>query len=355
MDEIDPTRLEALMGTVGANAGGVMATAIAYMGDRLGIWSAMADGQSASPATVAERTGLNERYVREWLGGMTTAGYVTHEAADGTFSLSPEQALVFATENTPASMGGMFQMIMEGTVPAIPRVLESFRDGGGVHQSEYGHGLWEGMHRATAGSFEGLLVDDWLNRIPDVRDRLASGIDVADVGCGWGRASIVLARAFPESTFVGYDAFGPSVERATAEAAKAGVSDRVRFEVHDAATPIPADYDLITTFDVIHDAVDPQGILGAIRTALRPGGHFLCVDINCSPELDDMAGPMGTLFHGFSLTYCMTTSLANDGVGLGTVGLHPPKLRELGEAAGYSSIDHVDVENPFNTLYVLAK
>lgn len=352
---IDEARLEELVGNVSANLAGVMASAMAYMGDRLGLWTAMAAGEAATPAALAEQTGLQERYVREWLGGMASAGYVEHDAATGSFRTTPEQALVFASEATPASMGGMFQMLFEGAVPAVPRVVESLRDGGGVHQSEYAAGWWEGMHRGTAGSFESLLVPDWLERVPTLRDRLRAGIDVADIGCGWGRALIVLAREFPESSFVGYDAFGPSVERATNEAAKAGVADRVRFEVHDAATPIPSEFDLITTFDVLHDAADPGGILSAMRAALREDGHLLCVDINCSPHLDEMAGPMGTLFHGFSLTYCMTTSLANDGAALGTVGLHEPKLRELGEAAGYSSIDTIDIENPFNSLYVLRR
>jgi 2-polyprenyl-3-methyl-5-hydroxy-6-metoxy-1,4-benzoquinol methylase len=354
-NEVDGERLQALLGTVGANAAGAMATALAYVGDQLGIWEAMADHEPTTSEELAERTGLNERYLREWMGGMANAGCLDHDPDTGRFRLSPEQAMVFATDGSPASMGGMLQMIVEGNLAVLPRVMESFREGGGVHQSEYHHGIWEGMHRATSGAFEVLLVGDWLERLPDVRDRLRAGADVADVGCGWGRALITLALEFPESRFVGYDAFAPSVERATRAAEEAGVGDRVRFEVHDAAEPIPADFDVITTFDVLHDAPDPAGMLAAIRAALRPDGRFLCVDVNCSPHLEDMHGPMGTLMHGFSVTYCMTTSLANEGAGLGTVGLHEGKLRELAEGAGFSSVEHVDIENPFNTMYVLAR
>jgi SAM-dependent methyltransferase len=171
------------------------------------------------------------------------------------------------------------------------------------------------------------------------------------VGCGRGRGLIKLAQAFPRSRYVGYDNFGPTVARATANAREAGVSDRVRFEERDVSKGLPAQFDVITTFDVVHDAVDPLQLLQSIRRALRPGGVYVCLDINCSDKLEENANPLGAMFHGVSVFYCMTTSLANNGAGLGTLGFHEAKVRELCEKAGFSSVRRVPLENPFNNLY----
>lgn len=174
---------------------------------------------------------------------------------------------------------------------------------------------------------------------------------VADVGCGRGRALVKLAGAYPASRYVGYDVFEPSIARARAHAQTAGVADRVRFEVLDVSQGLPEQYDVITTFDVVHDAVDPRGLLRTIRAALPPDGIYVCLDINCSDRLEDNLGPLGALFLGFSVLYCMTTSLAGGGEGLGTVGFHEPKVRELCADAGFGHVQRVAMENPFNSLY----
>ena len=176
---------------------------------------------------------------------------------------------------------------------------------------------------------------------------------MADVGCGRGRALIKMAQAFPRSRFVGFDVYAPNVTKARRLAEAAGVADRVRFVELDAAEGLPASYDLVTTFDVVHDSADPAALLRAIRRALRPDGTYLCLDINCSPNLDENVGPLGSLFYGCSVLYCMSTSLAYGGAGLGTCGLHEPKLRELGTTAGFGRIRRVPLENPFNNLYEL--
>jgi 2-polyprenyl-3-methyl-5-hydroxy-6-metoxy-1,4-benzoquinol methylase len=180
-------------------------------------------------------------------------------------------------------------------------------------------------------------------------------LKVADVGCGRGRALLKLANTFPHSTFVGYDVFGPSVEAASDKAKAAGVDDRVRFEQRDAATGLPERFDVIWTLDVIHDAVDPVAMLRAIREALTDDGVYLCLDINCSDKLEENAGPLGAMFLSFSVLYCMTTSLAHSGAGLGSVGLHEQKLRELAGEAGFGSVRRVEMENPFNNLYELRR
>jgi 2-polyprenyl-3-methyl-5-hydroxy-6-metoxy-1,4-benzoquinol methylase len=196
-------------------------------------------------------------------------------------------------------------------------------------------------------------VQQWLPCVPAVKAALETGIDVADVGCGRGRAVIKFAQAFPRSRIVGYDIYQPNIDRAMANAHAAGVAPQVTFERLDASKAIPGQYDLLTTFDVIHDAVDPLGLLRTIRQALRPGGSYLCLDINCSDKPEENTGPLGALFYGFSMTYCMTTSLANGGEGLGTCGLPESKLRELALAAGFGSVRKLPLENPFNNLYEL--
>lgn len=233
----------------------------------------------------------------------------------------------------------------------VDKVAESFRLGGGVPQSAYDAQFWDGMERFSMGWFEHLLTQQWIPAMPDVHAKLESGARLADVGCGRGHALIKMAQAFPKSRYVGYDVFGPSVDRATANARAAGVGDLVSFHQLDASSGLPEKYDVVTTFDVVHDAADPLGLLRSIRAAMRPGGLYVCLDINCSDKLEENAGPLGAMFHGFSVLYCMTTSLANGGVGLGTVGLHERKVRELCAEAGFGSVRRVPLENPFNNLY----
>jgi 2-polyprenyl-3-methyl-5-hydroxy-6-metoxy-1,4-benzoquinol methylase len=209
------------------------------------------------------------------------------------------------------------------------------------------------MDRFTAGWFENLLLQVWIPAVSRLANRLSQGIDVADIGCGRGRALVKMAKAFPASRFVGYDVYSPNITRAQQIARASGVSECVRFAELDAAKGLPQPFDLITTFDVIHDAADPLGILKSIRTALRKGGTYLCLDINCSHKLEENAGPLGAFFHGCSTLYCMTTSLARGGEGLGTLGLHPPKLQELAAEAGFSLVRKLPLDNPFNNLYQL--
>ncbi len=281
---------------------------------------------------------------------MASASYLTYDPATHRFTLPPEHAPVLAQETGPVFFGGVWEMLM-GMLRPIDKLAQTFKEGGGVAQAEYPDVTYHGMDRFTAGWFENLLVQQWLPAVPAVKAALDRGIDVADVGCGRGRAVIKFVQAFPRSRIVGYDVYQPNIERAMANAQAAGVAAQVKFERLDASKAIPGQYDLITTFDVIHDAVDPRGLLRTIRQALRPGGTYLCLDINCSDKLQENQGPLGAMFHGFSVLYCMTTSLAAGGAGLGTLGFHEPKVRELCAKAGFSSVRKVPLENPFNNLY----
>jgi 2-polyprenyl-3-methyl-5-hydroxy-6-metoxy-1,4-benzoquinol methylase len=347
----NPRTTEAFVNKVLGDTVGLTNTVLAFIGDDLGLWKDLAAQGPATSADLARRTGLAERPVREWLHAMTAAGYLVRCPDSHTFALPPEHTPVLAQEAGPMFFGGVHQEFI-GLIRPLDRIVESFRSGRGVAQSAYPELAYDGMDRFTAGWFENLLLPVWIPAV-GLAPRLEAGIEVADVGCGRGRALIKMAHAFPRSRFVGYDVYAPNVTKARRLAEAAGVADRVRFVDLDAAEGLPASYDLVTTFDVVHDSADPSALLRAIRRALRPDGTYLCLDINCSPNLDENAGPLGALFYGSSVLYCMSTSLAHGGAGLGTCGLHEPKLRELGEAAGFGRIRRVPLENPFNNLYEL--
>jgi 2-polyprenyl-3-methyl-5-hydroxy-6-metoxy-1,4-benzoquinol methylase len=350
--EVDAAKVEEFVGKALSDMSGMTNIVLASIGDRLGLWKALAAAGPSTSGELADRAGVNERYAREWLGGMVTGGYLGYDAATKKFTLPPEHAPVLADEGGAMFFGGAYQMML-GTLPIYERVLESFKKGGGVHQSEYHDDMWDGMERFTIGWFNNHLVQEWVPILPGVKEKLESGADVADVGTGRGWAPIRLAQAFPNSRFVGYDVFEPTIEAARKNAEQAGVSDRVRFQPLDASKGVPERWDIITTFDVVHDAVDPRGLLRTIREALKPDGTYVCLDINCSDKLEENVGPIGAFLHGASVLYCMTTSLANDGEGLGTLGLHPPKLSELAEEAGYSDVWQAPLDDPFNNLYAL--
>jgi SAM-dependent methyltransferase len=347
---IDAARQEEFVGKVVEQISGTMTTLLGAIGDRLELFKNLAEQGPATSTELASRTKLNERYLREWLGGMATAGYLNYDGPTKRFSLPIEHASVLAQENGPFFIGGIYQMLPAQAV-VFDQVVSAFRNGGGVSQSQYNDMMWDGLERFSSTWFENLLLQQWIPAMPDVNAHLKRGCDVADVGCGRGRGLIKLAQAFPRSRYVGYDNFGPTVARATTNAREAGVSDRVRFEERDVSKGLPAQFDVITTFDVVHDAVDPLQLLQSIRRALRPGGVYVCLDINCSDKLEENANPLGAMFHGVSVFYCMTTSLANNGAGLGTLGFHEAKVRELCEKVGFSSVRRVPLENPFNNLY----
>ena len=347
---IDAARQEAFAGKVIGDMSSTLTTLLGVIGDRLGLFKDLAEHGPRTAPELASRLKLSERYVREWLGGMAANGYLTYDAQTQRFTLPPEHAAFLAEEAGPMFVGGMYQMLPALT-GVFEDVIEAFRWGGGVPQSRYGAGMWDGLERFTRTWFENLLLPQWIPAMPDVRAHLERGADVADVGCGRGRALIKLAQAFPRSRYVGYDVFGPTIERARANAREAGVENLVRFEERDISRGLPSSFDVITTFDVVHDAVDPLGLLKAIHAALRPNGVYVCLDVNCSQKLEENFNPLGAMFHGISTFYCMTTSLAHGGAGLGTLGFSEPKAQELCAEAGFRSVRRVPLENPFNNLY----
>lgn len=343
-------KTEEFLGKVLADTSGMTVTVMAGIGDRLGLFKALAAQGPASSAELAIRAGIDERYAREWLGAMASAGYLEYDPASARFTLPAEHIPVLADENGPVFFGGVHQMLA-GMVGPLDQLEQAFRNGGGVPQSAYDDNLWDGLERFSNGWYENFLLQEWIPAMPDVQAKLEQGAHVCDVGCGRGRALIRLAGAFPASRFIGYDVFDPTIARATANAEAAGVADRVRFEARDVSQGLPEKYDIITTWDVVHDAVDPLGLLRAIRQALKPDGIYICLEINASHNLEENAGPLGAMFYSFSVLYCMTTSLAHHGEGLGTAGANEQKLRELCQDAGFSAVRRLPLENPFNILY----
>jgi 2-polyprenyl-3-methyl-5-hydroxy-6-metoxy-1,4-benzoquinol methylase len=350
-ETIDEAKLGAFMEHVLGDAAGLMASTLATLGDRLGLFKALASGPAAS-SELAAAAEVNERYAREWLRGMHAAGYLELDRDTGRYSLPPEHAQVLANEGGPAFLGGAFQLTF-GYLRTIERLTEAFRSGGGVPQSAYPTDTWEGMGRFSRSFYDNLLVQQWLPMVAGLRERLERGARWADVGCGSGGAVIRLAEAFPASTFVGYDNFEGQLALARRAAAEAGVSDRVSFELRDAATGLPQRFDVISTFDVVHDAVDPAALLTEIRHAIAPDGAYVMLEMNSADDPDDNVGPLATLLYGVSVVYCMTTSLAHGGAGLGTCGLPAARVHELCDQAGFASVEQLDLEDPLNSLYVV--
>ena len=351
--DIDQDRLDEFVGKVITDISGTLAAALAGFGDVLGLWKDLDANGPATSATLAARTDTDERYVREWLAGVHAAGYLDYEPATGVYTLSPYAAECFANEGGPVFMGGSLQML-RGMAAAFDEVCTTFRDGGGVPQTHFGHDVYEGISRFTDGWFNNLLVPVWLPLLPDVEAKLEAGCDVADVGTGAGKALITLAERYPNSRYVGYDVHPAQIELAVANAKAAGVDDRVRFEVADGSQGLSQQFDVITTFDVVHDAVDPAGLLRVIRDALRPGGRFVCLDMNASHRPEENVGPLATMLYGCSIHYCMTTSLAHGGAGLGTCGFNPHVAEQMCRDAGFGTFRRVEMDDPFNHLYEIA-
>ena len=347
---IDQAKADAFVGKVLADTAGLAVTVMSSIGDRLGLFKILAQQGPATSEELAGRAKVNERYAREWLGAIACAGYLAYDPATRRFTLPPEHIPVLAQEGGPVFFGGVQEEIV-GLAGPINQLMQAFRSGGGVPMEVYDPIAWEGLTRFTSSWFENLLVPVWLPLMPEVQAKLERGALVADVGCGHGKALIKLAQTYPQSRYVGYDNFALFIQQAMANAQAAGVADRVRFEHLEVSEGLAEQYDVFTTFDVVHVAVNPRGLLRAIRNALRPDGRYVCLEINSSDKLEENIGLLGAFFYSVSVLYCMTSSLAHHGEGLGTAGIPESKMRELSAEAGFSHVRRVPMENPFNILY----
>ncbi len=347
--KLDWDKIKNFSKQVSTDIGAAMLGALSYIGDRLGIFSALAEAGSVTSATLAERTGLSERYLREWLGAMTAAGYVNYDPAAKTYAMPAEHAMVLARDDSPFFAGGFIEMIVP-QMSIAPKVMQSFKNGRGVAQSEYPPETWEAMERSSASMYRHQLIRKWLPTMPQVVAKLSEGGSSLDVGCGSGRAAIAIATAFSTAKVFGFDAHQGSLERARANAKSAGLGDRIKFDVVDCTKLPTAQFDFISTFDVVHDSVDPDALLKSIRLALKPGGTYLMVEVNVSSNLEDNINPMGRLMYSMSTLYCMTVSLAHGGAGIGAC-MGEEKARELVAAAGFKHFRRLPIDDLFSALY----
>jgi 2-polyprenyl-3-methyl-5-hydroxy-6-metoxy-1,4-benzoquinol methylase len=350
---MDQQKVETLAFRVVGDMAASFSMALGYIGDRLGLFRTLAGAGPVTSEQLAAKTGLNERYVREWLKGMAAAEYIDYDALTGRFVMTAEQEFVLANDASPLSAGGPLQFTTP-TVLNTPRVLEAFRHGGGVPYAEMGDDVSQGIARFFGPGYANFLVDDWLAAVPDLPERLQRGIHVADVGCGWGLSTVTMAAAYPRSRFLGIDNDPASIDRARRLAAERHVRN-----VHWIAAPAhhlpPApQYDLICTFDCIHDMVDPHATLRAIHAALADDGVYLWSEPNASDNPLENRNPVGKAFACVSPLHCMTVSLAHNGAGLGTT-IGERGVRELAEAAGFTDVEKLPIQNPFNQFFAVRK
>ncbi len=347
--EVEQAEVQRFMEKVAADTSGLAATVMAALGDRLGLFKDLAANGATVASDFAKRTGINEHYAKEWLAGMTSAGYLRYDPASQLFALPPEHRPVLSDEEGPFFIGGTHQMIL-GMLTIVELLEDVFRSGKGIPMTAYGSNTWEGMERDMIGLYRAKLLQEWIPAMPDVQAMLERGVQVADIGCGGGRVLTMLAQAFPKSRYVGIDIFKPLIERARSNAEAAGVSDLIEYKVLDASLGLLGRYDLITTFDVIHET-NPLRMLRAIRKSLMTGGRYVCLDVKCEKALEDNINPLAALRYGFSLLFCMSISLSNGGEAHGTMGLPEKKIKQLCLDAGFTSVRLVPLEKSNHNLY----
>jgi len=353
-EPFDRSQVSAMARQVGIDFGASLTVALAYIGDRLGVFKLMAAGEPMTSRQIAERTGLNERYIREWASTMAAAGYIEYHSADETFRMNREQAMVLTWEDNTFFTGGAFQYAV-ACYRQIGKLMDAFRGGGGVPFTDFGPEIVEAIERLFHAGYEAWVAEQWLPAVPGLEAKLQGGIEVAEVGCGAGQCIVPVAAAYPNSRFTGYDVDATSIARARTKAAGAGIANRLGFE-QVAAESIPgADrFDLVLAFNCIHDMAHPRAALAGIRRALKPGGVFLWSEADAADRLEDNFTPVGRTMYGASTMHCMTVSLAQGGEGLGSV-IGAKLARELVQEAGFSNFERLAVKNPYHQIFVMRK
>lgn len=341
-------KINQFLGKVVGDFGAALSSVLVYMGIKLGLYDALAESGEVTAAELAAKTGTTERYVREWLLNQAAGGYVEYDAASGKYSLSPEQKLALTDETSPFYVGGGFYVV-KAMMNAQTRIADAFQNGGGMLWGEHDPDLFVGTEKFFRPGYQMHLVAEWIPALTGIEEKLQTGGRIADVGCGHGASSIILAQAYPNSVIHGFDNHEPSIKHAEKAAEKAGVADRVKFAVASASDFPGEDFDLICFFDCLHDMGDPRGAMKRAFETLDPDGSCLIVEPMAGNSVEENFNPIGRTFSAASTLCCTANSLALGGPALGAVATEEA-LKETVLAGGFSQFRRA-TETPFNRVF----
>lgn len=345
---LDVNKLNAFIGQFVIDLGASVHAGMVVIGEKLGLYKALSV-HPMGPAELAARTETDERYVREWLASQAAGGYISYDNKTGEFSLNVEQAFTLANEDSPAYLPGAFELAL-GSLAAVPRITESFRTGNGMGWHEHEDGVFHGCEKFFRPGYAANLVSSWIPSLTDVKAKLEAGARVADVGCGKGASTLLLAKAFPKSRFFGFDYHDKSIEAARAHAQRDGLADRATFEVAKAKEFPGKDYDLVAVFDCLHDMGDPVGAAAHVRQSLAKDGTWMIVEPFANDQLQDNLNPVGRVMYSFSTLLCTPCSRSQEvGLCLGAQA-GEARIRDVVTSAGFNRFRRA-TETPFNIVY----
>jgi len=346
---IDADKLQEFVFKAVGEVGATLNTALVVMGDKLGLYRALAGAGPLSPAELAERTGTAERYVREWLNAQAAGDFVSYDPDSGRYTLAPEQAVALTDASSMAYLPGFFQIAL-GSVLDSPKIADAARTGAGYGWHEHVHDVHEGCERFFRPGYNANLTSAWLPALDGVVAKLETGAIVADVGCGHGASTILMAQAYPNSTFVGSDYHDASIETARHNAKEAGVAGRVTFDITPASGYSGTGYDLVTMFDCLHDMGDPVGAARHVRSTLKPDGTWMIVEPQAGDRVEENLNPVGRAYYAFSTLLCTPASLSQEvGLALGAQA-GEARIADVVEAGGFTRFRRV-AETPFNAVF----
>jgi SAM-dependent methyltransferase len=346
---IDPDKLNALLGQAVRDMGAAMQAPLIVIGDKLGLYRAMGDGVPVTPAQLARRTGTAERYIREWLNANAAGNYVEYDAAKGTYYMTPEQAMALAQDDTPIHLPGFYHMLAS-LMKDEEKITEIYRTGKGMGWHEHEKGLFEGCERFFRPTYLANLVSCWIPALEGVEEKLKAGARVADIGCGHGASTLLMAKAYPKSQFIGFDYHSPSIETARKKAKEVQVSDRVTFQVASSKAFPGTDYDLVAFFDCLHDMGDPAGAARHVRASLSPGGTWMIVEPFAHDDIARNLTPIGRIMYSASASVCVPCSLSQEGaLGLGAQA-GPANIEKVVRDGGFTCFRRSG-ETPFNMVF----
>jgi len=346
---IDQDKMNDLLGRFLNDFGGTLHSAMAVIGDKLGLYKAMAEAGPVTSEELAARTGTTERYVREWLASQAAGGYASYDAATGRFFLTEEQAFALTDENGPVFLPGAFELALSA-VRAEPRISDVFRTGEGVGWHEHDAGLFRGTERFFRPGYAANLINSWIPALEGIEEKLKSGARVADIGCGHGASTILMAESYPKSTFFGFDYHNGSIDVARKKAANAGVSDRVSFETATAKDYPGKDFDFVAVFDALHDMGDPVGAAAHVLSTMKSDASWMIVEPFANDKVEDNLNPLGRIFYSASTLLCTPASRSQEvGLGLGAQA-GEARIREVVTGAGFTRFRRAS-ETPFNLVF----